>query len=157
MGVQVLGERIGENGHEDSYAAFLDSHVANTNALLNLAEDKPKNAARPPYNPSHPDNQWPLMVHHAAKGELTIGQTLKGLIDPGERKRLQGLNEVAKKEALAMGYRLEPYVKPQVAVLDPAIEKAALQKRVQEQDGQVASLTDTLTKALARLDELEKK
>jgi hypothetical protein len=137
MGVDGLGE---------SHAAFTRAHHENSAALLNLAEGRKKDAPRPAYDPNHPDNQWPVMLHHPAKGELTVGRSLKGISNPAERKAVTATNEEAVKAALKLGYRSEPYAKPQITVLDPAAEKAALVKQNEEVRGQLAELADKLAK-----------
>lgn len=155
MSVQAFGEQFDGNGFDKSWEAHVTSHVQNSNALLNLAEGKKMSTLRPFYDPSHPDNQWPLMLHHPAKGELAVGTNLKGVSEPLTRQRIQRENEAAVKGALAGGYRREPYLKPQVAVMDPAAEKQALLRRNQELEGQLATTNDMLQKLSARLDAME--
>ena len=157
MAVQAFGEQFAGNGHEESFAAFKSSHEANSTALLNLAEGKKTTEPRPPFDPNSPDNAWPLMVHHAAKGELTVGKNLKGVEDPRTRKDITQANEAALAVALKSGYRREPYIKPQVPVLDPAAEKAALLRRIQEQDGLLNQQTDLLLRMEDRLKAVEQK
>lgn len=152
MGVFAPQENMGMDGLGDAHAAFVEAHESNSKQLLNLAEGRKKNEPRPVYDPSHPDNLWPLMVHHAAKGELTIGKTLKGVTSPSERAQITKANEKAKADALASGYRLEPYIKPQVAVLNPEAEKAALLRRNQELEGQINTLTDEFSKIRTMLE-----
>lgn len=150
MAVTSYGEINDGRGHQKSHAAFKKAHEENTNALINLAEGKPGDEARPVYDPQHPDNHWPIMLHHHERGELTIGRTLKGITDPALRREVLEDNHQAKKNAIkVMGYRSEPYVKPQIAVLDPAVEKAALQKQLAEQQGQIVALSDMVSKLLA--------
>lgn len=126
MGVEVLGVPNEGNGHGDSMDAFRDSHLANSKILVNLANGRKKNAVTPPYDPEHPDNKWPLMIYHPAKGELVV-------------KNQEGLDE-----ALQNGYRTAPYLKPQVAVLDPAAEKKAMLEKNQELEGLIIAQNDRL-------------
>jgi len=149
MAVQAFEQNFGIDGHEQSVETFRNAHHGNTAALVNLMEGKKTNAPRPVYDPDHQDNQWPVMVHHAAKGELTVGRSLKGVEDARLRAQIVKDNESALATTLKTGYRAEPYIKPQVAVHDPATEKAALIKRNQELEGQVTAQGD----ALARMDE----
>ncbi len=149
MAVQVQDQQFGINGHEKSIAIFRRAHVENSNALLNHAEGLPVDAERPPYDPNHSDNKWPVMVHHAEKGELTVGKSLVGVPDPMVRNKIIAANEKALKDALASGYRAEPYPKPQIAVLDPAAEKAELKRKNDELQGQITALTDRVNKSIA--------
>lgn len=150
MAVTSYGEINDGRGHQKSHAAFKKAHEENTNALINLAEGKPGDEPRPAYDPSHPDNHWPIMIHHPERGELTIGKTLKGITDPALRREILEDNHTSKKNAIKnLGYRLEPYVKPQIAVLDPAVEKAAMIKERDEMRGQITALSDMVSKLVA--------
>lgn len=149
MGVHAPNEQMGADGLGESLAAHVESHESNTKQLLNLAEGKKKTDPRPFYNPDHPDNAWPVMLHHPGKSELTVGRTLKGVTSAAERAQVTKFNEKAKADALASGYRHEPYLKPQIAVLDPATEKAAMQKQNEDLRGQLAVLQDAVTKLVA--------
>ena len=151
----VAPEAFGADGHADSMEAFITSHNQNSTALLNLAEGKPAKAARPAYDPAHPDNAWPLMLH-SSKGEITIGKSLKGVTNQAERAAIAKANELAKREAMALGYRPEPFVKPQVAVLDPATEKANMQKRNDELQAALMAQGDQMAKLQASIEELQK-
>lgn len=149
MGVDVLGIAGEVDGYGDSMEAFRTAHASTANQLLNLAEGKKKNAPRAAYDPDHPDNQWPIMVYHPEKGELTVGKSVVGL-DGNRRREVTVANQKALDQALTKdGYRKEPYLKPQIAVHDPAVEKAALQARIQEQDGKIVALSDLVQKLIA--------
>lgn len=165
MGIQVTSTEFGVNGHADAMAKFRSAHLENSEQLLKYSElvtaGKPVSPAalrepRPAYDPTHPDNQWPLMVHHPVKGEKTIGTTLKGVDDQKQRITIQKNNDAALAQAIQEGYRKEPYPKPQITVLDPAAEKLAAQKRADELAGQNASLQDALNKLTARMELMEK-
>ena len=151
----VSQETFGADGFADSHEGFLTAHEQNSKALINLAEGKPAKAARPAYDPAHPDNAWPLMLH-SSKGEITIGKSLKGVTNQGERAAIAKANELAKREAMALGYRPEPFVKPQVAVLDPATEKANMQKRNDELQAALMAQGDQMAKLQASIEELQK-
>lgn len=148
MAVTSYGQTNDGRGHQKSHAAFKKAHEENTTALLNLADGLPEDAARPPYDPTHVDNQWPVMLHHATYGELTVGQTLKGKTEPAIRRQIMEDNHAAKKAALKQGYRSEPYLKPQIVVLDPAVEKAALIRERDDMKGQINALHDMLAKLM---------
>jgi len=127
-------------GLKESQNAFKKHHIEVGNALLNISgvgtadgEPKDKDDPRPAYIPQ----QFPKMIFHAEKGELVV-----------EHQEELDLH-------LKRGYRLEPYPKPQVAIEDPKVEKAALQAQLKKKDGEIASLADTLQRAIARLDALE--
>lgn len=146
MAVQVHDQGFGINGHQKSLAIARRAHIENSNALINHAEGKDVDTPRPVYDPDDPDNQWPVMVHHPSNGEKTIGVTLKGVEDTMARSRITAANKKALTEALAAGYRAEPYIKPQVAVLDPATEKAELLRKNNEMQGQLNTLHDLVSK-----------
>lgn len=152
MGVQEINAEFGKDGHGDAIADFKRGHEENSAGLLNVLEGKKARAPRPPYDPNHPDNKWPIMVHHASKGELTVGTNLKGVTLPSERERITAENEKALAEALAVGYRRQPFVKPQIAIADPATEKALLVKKIAELEGQNALLSERFQQLMDRLD-----
>lgn len=156
MSVETIGMGGETNGYGDSMDAFRSAHEQNTRALLNLAAKRPKNAPIPPYNPSHPDNQWPVMVFHPEKGELTVGKNLTGLTGV-VRKDVETTNKADLAMALKMGYRDEPYQKPQITLLDPAVEKAAMLAKHRELEGTIVAQQDYMSKLEARLAALEKK
>ena len=167
MGVEVIGV-VGEtNGYGDSMDAFREAHNGNSRILVNLMNGRKKNDFTPPYDPRHPDNQWPKMMYHPAKGELIVGKALI-YFEPGPfgsriqfslggetRKQTEEDNLEAVKEAQINGYRAEPYLKPQIAVLDPAVEKAALLAKNQELEGKVTAANDLIQRMEARLSALE--
>ncbi len=148
MGVEVIGVGGEINGHGDSMDAFRTANEQNARALLNVAEGKKKNEPRPPFNPDHPDNQWPVMVYSAEKGELTVGKSLVGLAG-SLRLETEKNNKAALAQSVKDGYRSEPYIKPQVVVLDPATEKAELKRKNDELQGQITALNDLMHKVLA--------
>jgi hypothetical protein len=153
MAVETIGITGETDGFGDSKEAFLNAHHSNSNALLNLADGKKKNAPRPVHDPEHPDNQWPKMVYHPEKGNLTVGTNLKGLSGV-LRKEAEKNNETALANAVKSGYRSDPYLKPQIAVLDPATEKAALQAKNQELEGKLVAQADQLARLQAAVDTL---
>lgn len=153
MAVEVIGMTGETNGFGDSKEAFLTAHVSNTNVLLNLSEGKKKNDPRAPYDPKHPDNQWPVMVYHPARGEKVVGVSLGGLTG-NVRKQAEADNGKALEQAKKDGYRQEPYPKPQVVVLDPAQEKAALLARNQELEGKIVAQQDQINRLAAAVEKL---
>jgi|SRR5579872_2549833 len=167
MGVEVIGV-VGEtNGYGDSMDAFRDAHNANSRILVNLMNGRKKNDQTPPYDPRSEDNQWPKMMYHAAKGELIVGKALI-YFEPGPfgsriqvsltgaaREQQKKENAAAMKEAITNGYRHEPYQKPQIAVLDPAVEKAAALEREKILQGQLVAANDLIQRMEARLSALE--
>ena len=140
--ITVSGMPRTMGGQKESISAFRKHWIDVGNALLNVSgidtatgEPTDKDEPRMPYV----YQPFPKMVFHAEKGELTVE------------------NQFELDEALRQKYRLEPYLKPQVAVQDPRVEKAELQKKLSEQSGQNTALADALQKALARIDALEAK
>ncbi len=150
MSVEVLGVANEIDGHGDSMEAFRSANDQNANHLLNVTEGKKKNTPRPLYNPNHPDNQWPKMRYHAEKGQLTIGKSTKGVDDARQKAQIVKDNEAALKAAEAEGWRSEPYQKPQIAVLDPAVEKVRQQQEMTELRGQLVAMQDMVAKLLAK-------
>jgi hypothetical protein len=153
MAVISADKKFGVNGHASSMKSFLRAHVEDSATLLNLAEDKDPDASRAPYDPNHPDNQWPTMMHHPEKGEMPVGTNLKGVVDipgqPSRRAAILKANQKAVVDAQAAGYRAEPYPAPQVTVLDPKTEKVELKRRLDEQQGQITALLDQLKRLQA--------
>lgn len=141
MGVEQLGVPNEGRGYEDSIEAFKMSHEQNSRQILNIAEGRKKTDPRPAYDPNHPDNRWPLQVHRA-DGTKDVGVTLLGVTIPSERHRITEENQQALKQAIADGYRREPFIKPQVAVLHPDAEKAALKATNENLQAQLNALAD---------------
>lgn len=139
--VSVMGVMPEVGGLEDSQGIFRKWHKNVGDSLLNLAEGKKVNDEREAYR----FQPWPTMVYHADGRNLQIGK-------PDARKEE---NEKELKEALARGFRREPYLKPQVAVLDPRDEKAALIRELTDQRSQNAQMFDLITKLKAQVDSIE--
>ena len=59
--------------------------------------------------------------------------------------------------ALASGYRLEPYLKPQVVILSPEVEKQKLIDQNKELEGKFATVLDIARKQQEQLNLMEKK
>jgi hypothetical protein len=154
--VETIGMQGEVNGYADAFSQFVESHEANTAALLNLAEGKPKKDKRPAYDPNHSDNHWPLMIHHAQKGEKVIGQSLIGLTGRARDAREQA-NKKELDAHIEQGYRREPYLKPQIAVLDPATEKLQMLERNRQLEGMIIQQNDLLQKLMGRLEAIETK
>lgn len=153
--VETIGIPGETNGYADAHAEFRQAHENNTRQLLNLAAGRKKTDPLPAFDPEHSDNHWPLMVHHAVKGELTIGKNLLGL-KGRERVETEAANKKELEAVLKQGYRREPYPKPQVALLDPAVEKAALLERNKMLEGMIVQQNDLMLKLSARLEAIEK-
>ena len=166
MAVEVLGVPGEVNGYGDSMDAFRSAHETNSRILVNLIlmdadkaagiqTKRKKNDPAVAYDPNHPDNQWPVMYYHAEKGEKVFGSSLVGLRGDA-RRRTEADNKAALATAQKEGWRAEPYLKPQIAVLDPAVEKAAMVAKNQQLEGQLVQANDTLRKLEERLAKLEK-
>lgn len=145
MAVEVLGVPGESNGYGDSMDAFRNAHRDNSRIILNLAAGRGKNDHAPAHDPTHPDNQWPVMVYHPEKGEKTIGVNLLGL-KGAARKEAEQANEAALTLAVKLGFRSDPYLKPQIAVLDPAVEKAAIIAKNHELEGKIVAQADDISK-----------
>jgi hypothetical protein len=140
--VQVMGAEQTAGGLKESMAKFRKHHAEEGDQLLNVSgigtvtgERVDKDDPRMPYV----KQSFPKMIYHPEKGELTV------------------YDEAELKAHLAKGYRTEPYPKAQVALEDPKAEKAALELKLKQKDGEIASLNDVLVRAMARLDALESK
>lgn len=144
------------NGFEDTYSAHIMAHEENSRILLNLTNGRPKNTPKPHYNPNAPENRWPVMVHHPAHGERTVGKSTLGLHKEAA-SRIVEANESELKMALASGYRLEPYLKPQVVILSPEVEKQKLIDQNKELEGKFATVLDIARKQQEQLNLMEKK
>lgn len=155
MGVEVIGIPGETNGYGDSMDAFRASHENNSRILVNLAAGRKKNDPAPPYDPDHSDNVWPRMLYHPEHGDKTVGTSLKGL-PPAVRQQVEKENKSAAKGMLDAGWRVEPYIKPQIAVLDPASEKAAMVAKNRELEGQIVAQGDRLAKLQESIDQLLK-
>jgi len=153
MAVEVIGVPGESNGYGDSMDAFRNSHRDNSRIILNLAAGRKKNDPPIPYNSAHPDNAWPKMVYHAERGEKTIGTNLAGL-SAGAKASTERDNKAALAQSVKDGYRSEPYPKPQIAVLDPAIEKAQLKAKNEALEGMIVSQADDLAKLRASVEKL---
>lgn len=142
MSVSVIGfNHDNSDGMAMALRVHADAHRLNGVALLNHADavkaiaegrkDVPKlSDPRPPYL----KQEWPKHVYHA----------------DGRDKQVADKNDL--KDAVAVGFRTEPYRAVRVAVLDPAIEKAKLQAEMAEKDGKIATLGDALATLTAKFD-----
>jgi len=131
--VMVTGGQVKVGELKQSQAEFRKHHKEVGDALLNLSEGKDTEDPRPDYN----FQQYPQMIYHA----------------DGDEKIVHSDSE--KKEYLNKGFRVQPYMKPQVAVLDPATEKKALmdQNRQLRQDLTVQG--EMMAKMLERMEAME--
>lgn len=102
--VMVSGGNVKVGELKQSQSEFRKHHKEVGDALINLGEGKDTEDPRPEYT----FQAYPQMIYHADGDEKIVNSDLE------------------KKEYLAKGFREKPYLKPQVAVLDPAIEKKAL-------------------------------
>lgn len=156
MAVHVQDPEFGINALAKTTEEQHQAHESNSRALLNLSEGKKLTALRPAYDPDHPDNEWPKMLHHAVEGERIVGRNLKGLPDatPDDKKRrlvIQEANQSEYEALLANGWQSAPFPKPQVAVMDPLAEKAELKRQNSELQGQITHLQQKFEQVLAKL------
>lgn len=156
MAIQVQAGQFGIDGHAKTMRIFRESHHSNSRGLVANSLGLEPDAELPDYDPEHQDNQWPRMVH-SPKGELAVGDNLKGVVGTAERGKILAANRAALDAALKSGYRKEPYVKPQVPVLDAATEKANLIKQNADLMGHITMQQDLISRLDARLASLEDK
>ncbi len=130
----------GMGGLKESVAKFKKHHKDVGDALLNISgidtstgDPVDKDEPRPGYQ----RQEFPKMIYHAAHGERIVE-------NQGE---LDGY--------LQLGWRKEPYSKPKVEVLDPAVEKKASQDESVRLRGVIAQQTDLIEKLTLRLDAME--
>lgn len=132
--VSVMGVPREMGDLKESMGAFRKHHAAVGLALMNVQEGRDKDDDRAPYK----FQAWPTMLHHP-DGRDEAAQ------DERERAAL-----------LKRGFRAEPYLKPQVAVLDPATEKKTLLDQNQQFQAQLTIMADQQAKLLAQLEELKR-
>ncbi len=139
--VHVAGiQNDGMGGLKESQAKFRKHHADVGDALLNISgvdtvtggivdKDEP----RPHYRPQ----PFPKMIYHAEKGELVVH----------DQQELE--------QYIGEGWRKEPYPRPKVVVMDPAVEKKAQMDESARLRGVIAQQNDLLEKMAARLEALE--
>ena len=136
IGLQVSGGVPKDMpGQKRALKEFVQHNARVGDALMNLEDGLDEDDPRPAigYVP------FPKMIFHAKDGEKIVNT-------PEELKT-----------AKAEGWREQPYEKPRVVVLDPAVEKAALIKENQELKASQTILTDQMSQLMNRLDAIEKK
>ncbi len=143
MGVQVAGFQ-GESagGLLESLAAHHKNTKETSDILLNLSgigtatgQKVHKDTPRPNYV----HQKLPRMLYHPQHGEKIV------------------YTEQEMHDTKRAGYREEPYVKPQVAIHDPATEKKQLIERNQELEGKLAQQNDILLKMQDQFEALTKR
>ncbi len=156
LGVTVVGVQRDGGGIKRALAENVKHNKAVADALLNVSgintivrdengrvlergSNKPvhEDEEREVYDPKAEKNQWPKMLYHA----------------DGRDALAFGLNDI--KDLESKGYRREPYLKPQVAVLDPATEKKVLLERLTQMEADRNQNADIAVRAMQRLEELE--
>lgn len=130
----------GMGGLRESQAAFRKHHKEVGDALLNISGlDTPtggpvdKDEARQPYI----RQEWPKMIYHADGRELIVH-------DDTERQ-----------DHFKRGFRNDPYIKPKVAVNDPATEKKALMDTNTQLQAQLTQQNELILRMAERLEALE--
>ena len=131
--VTVLGVQKEMGGLKESMAAWRRNNVEVSNALLNITEGKDKDEVRQ----SYVFQPYPTALYRPDKMEFANSSQEKANL-------------------IQRGFRPEPYPKPQIEVLDPAVEKKALQDKNNELQGQIIRQQDALSKMMERLEALEK-
>ena len=138
--VTVMGTPRAMPGLKGSLASFRKAEAERGDALLNIAgvgtiDGNPCDPEDP--RPAYQRQEWPRMIYHADGREVIVNTTeeMKAKFDQGFRK--------------------EPYMRPQVAVLDPAAEKKLLIDQLAEERA-LRAKSDELLKQLAdRLQSME--
>ncbi len=146
MSVSVIGlDYDNVDGLQASLAAHAAAHRQNGDILLNLNDaaaaraagrnDGPKKGdPRPP----HVHRPFPKHLYHADGRELVVKDSTE----------LQAAED--------RGFRKEPYPVVRVAVGDPKAEKAALELKLREADGKLATQNELLLQLSERLGAVEK-
>jgi hypothetical protein len=144
MSVQLLGEQWDQDGMALALSTHVEAHHKNSKELLNISDgledvkrgEKRRSQYAP--RPAYVHQPYPKHLYHADGREQIVA------------------DEDAQDAAVAAGFRTEPYPKVRVALGDPGAEKAALQAKLLESDGKIASQNDLLQKLMTRLEALEK-
>jgi hypothetical protein len=144
MSVSVIGQDYDNvDGLQVSLAAHRKAHRENGDIILNLEDAARarakglKGPAKTDPRPPHVHRPFPKHTYHADGRDRVVADS----------------EELAK--AKEEGFREQPYPVVRVAVGDPAAEKAALQKKLQESDGKVTVLNEALLQMQERLAALE--
>jgi hypothetical protein len=140
--VTVTGMGNDMGGLKESLTAFRKHHKEVGAALLNISGvgtvtggPVDKDEERPAYR----HQEWPIMLYHADGREVIVG-------DPDAP---EGRNKADIKAHLDLGFRREPYVKPQIQVLDPATEKKELLATNRQLQAQITLMNEQLQKLAA--------
>ncbi len=146
MAVTVIGvDYDNVDGLQAALSETFKVHRENGNILLNLADAAAARAAGRTDGPKKTDPR-PGYVHQAFP---------KAMHHPDGRT--ENVNSpVALAAVKDRGFREEPYRVARVAVGDPAAEKAALQAKLAESDGKIASQNDMLQKLMTQVEALVK-
>jgi hypothetical protein len=142
--VTVIGQNYSEDGLQLALQDHVDAHARNAVSLLNVADQEaaakrgergPKlNAPRPAYK----HQPFPKHLYSADGRDMVVAS-------PAEFAAAQ-----------EQGFRAEPYPVVRVAVSDPAAEKAALEAKLRESDGKIASQNELLQKLMEQVQALVK-
>ena len=134
--VSVIGVNDGMGGLKESQAKFRKHHEEVGAALMNISgvgtatgDKVDKDEPRPGYQ----HEEYPFMLYKAGE---ELGRVVK--------------SKAERDEAMKEGWRVEPFPKPQVEVLDPATEKKALMEQNRQLQAQ-------LQKLIERIDKVESK
>lgn len=128
-----------EHGLTESLAAFDKNNRETVDALMNIS------------GVGTPEGK---KVHHATPRQPYVVQPFPAMLyKPGEEITVQNANEMA--DAQRRGYRTEPYIKPQVELLDPAQEKKNLMETNKQLQAQQIVQAEEMAKLMKRLEELE--
>ena len=138
--IMVMGQLDDmEHGLPESLAAFDKNNRETTDALMNLSgigtvDGKKVHHTTP--RPAYQPQPFPAMLYK-----------------PGEEITVTDAAELA--DAQRRGYRTEPYLKPQVEVLDPAQEKKNLMETNKQLQAQLIQQQETVAKLAERLEAME--
>ena len=143
--VNVMGGITNEGGLKAAQAIQRRHNAEVADALLNIsgvgtANGQPvhKDDARPAYQ----HQQFPKMLYRPL---------------PGEEGEKIVLHQKEMDESLQSGWQEEPYPRVQIAVLDPATEKAAMKAHNDQLAAQLIQQNEAIQKMMARLEAIDKK
>jgi hypothetical protein len=140
--VMVMGlQEDNEHGLDESLAEFRKHHADVGDKLLNISQVGAKPGG-PPLKLNDPrpalvHTEWPYMLYKPGEDEPKTVHT------PAEMK-----------EAREQGWRDEPVVKPQVAVLDPQTEKKMLLDANKAQQAQITLQSEMIEKQTKLMQEM---
>lgn len=138
--VVVMGMPLQAGGLKESLAKMVRQHREDTDAILNVSgigtpDGKPvdKDELRAPYV----HTEWPKMMYRDDYSDVVV------------------FDEEEVKAAKAKRFQFQPFMRPQIAVHDPATEKKALVDTIDQLKANINQKDDLVLRMQERLEKLE--